>query len=36
MRVPIIEMLLREIDPEGVSKRRHPLRIFHSPGPNYA
>ena len=23
--MPIIEMLLREINPEGVSKRRHPL-----------
>ena len=37
MRVPIIEMLLREIDPEGVSEKRHRLRrIFHSLGPNYA
>ena len=26
MRVPIVEMLLREIDPEGMSERRHRLR----------
>ena len=37
MRVPIVEMLLREIDPEGVSERRHRLRRnFHSLGPNCA
>jgi hypothetical protein len=34
----VVEMLLHEIDPEGVSERkRHRLRrIYHNPGPNYA
>ena len=37
MRVPIVEMLLREIDPGGVSERRNRLRtIYHNPVPNYA
>ena len=37
MRVPIVEMLLREINPEGVSERRHRLRtIYHNPSSNYA
>ena len=41
MRVPrlVVELLLREIDPEGVSERRkHRLkrRIYYNPGPNYA
>ena len=39
MRVPrlVVQMLLCEIDPEGVSERRHRLgrRIYHNPGPNY-
>ena len=40
MRVPrlVVELLLREIDPEGVSERRkHRLkrRIYYNPGPNY-
>ena len=41
MRVPrlVVEMLLRELDPEGVSERRkHRLRrrIYYNPGPNFA
>ena len=40
IRVPrlVVEMLLCEIDPEGVSERRHRLRrrIYHNLGPNYA
>ena len=41
MRVPrlVVEMLLRELDPEGVSeRRRHRLRrrIYYNPGPNFA
>jgi hypothetical protein len=40
MRVPrlVVKLLLREIDPEGVSERRkHRLkrRIYYNPGPNY-
>ena len=40
-RVPrrVVELLLRELDPEGVAeRRRHRLksRTYHNPGPNYA
>jgi hypothetical protein len=41
IRVPrrVVELLLRELDPEGVEeRRRHKLkrRTYHNPGPNYA